>query len=162
MKIPTITLHQPWATMIAKGAKEIETRSWKAPNYLIGNYLAIHAGKTYTAVNLPEFTWWTNERMGAGWQKDMPAGAVVAIVRLDSCRQVLSNEDVPDMPEQIFGDFRRGRWMWKLSNVIEVDPPVEAIGKQGIWKCELSITGAMFLKSVGKERKKRNAKMEKK
>lgn len=38
-----ITLWQPWATLIAIGAKTIETRSWPAPPALYGQRIAIHA-----------------------------------------------------------------------------------------------------------------------
>jgi len=41
-----ITLHQPWATLIALNVKRIETRSWRAPASLIGQRIAIHAGAT--------------------------------------------------------------------------------------------------------------------
>ena len=44
-----ITLHQPWATLIADGAKTIETRSWRPPQTLIGQRIVIHAGKRLVA-----------------------------------------------------------------------------------------------------------------
>ena len=37
-----LTLYQPWATLVAIGAKKIETRSWSTP---YRGPLAIHAGK---------------------------------------------------------------------------------------------------------------------
>ncbi|HEU5431540.1 MAG TPA: hypothetical protein VFU81_07755 [Thermomicrobiales bacterium] len=40
-----ITLTEPWATLVAIGAKTIETRSWPAPRSAIGQPLAIHAAK---------------------------------------------------------------------------------------------------------------------
>lgn len=40
-----LTIRQPWATLIALGVKTIETRSWRAPQALIGQTIAIHAGK---------------------------------------------------------------------------------------------------------------------
>lgn len=39
-----LTIRQPWATLIALGVKTIETRSWRAPQALIGQTIAIHAG----------------------------------------------------------------------------------------------------------------------
>lgn len=39
----TVTLHQPWATLIALGVKAIETRSWPAPASAVGERLLIHA-----------------------------------------------------------------------------------------------------------------------
>ncbi|MYE38465.1 MAG: ASCH domain-containing protein [Candidatus Spechtbacteria bacterium SB0662_bin_43] len=40
-----ITLHQPWASLIALGIKDIEARSWSPPQRLIGETIAIHAAK---------------------------------------------------------------------------------------------------------------------
>lgn len=45
-----ITLHQPWASLIALGVKTIETRSWKPPAALLGERLLIHAGAKAVAV----------------------------------------------------------------------------------------------------------------
>ena len=39
-----LTLHEPWASLIAKGTKTIETRGWRPPPGLIGQRIAIHAG----------------------------------------------------------------------------------------------------------------------
>ena len=40
-----LTLHQPWAGLLAAGVKTIETRSWAAPQSAIGQQMAIHASK---------------------------------------------------------------------------------------------------------------------
>lgn len=40
-----ISLWQPWASLIACGAKPYETRSWAPPRELIGQSIAIHAAK---------------------------------------------------------------------------------------------------------------------
>ncbi|RWN20383.1 MAG: hypothetical protein EOR94_13310 [Mesorhizobium sp.] len=39
-----LTVWQPWASLIAIGAKPYEFRGWKPPKSLIGKQLAIHAG----------------------------------------------------------------------------------------------------------------------
>jgi len=39
-----LTVWQPWATLIAIGAKPYEFRGWKPPRSLIGERIAIHAG----------------------------------------------------------------------------------------------------------------------
>lgn len=39
-----ITVWQPWATLIALGAKPFEFRGWPAPARLVGQRVAIHAG----------------------------------------------------------------------------------------------------------------------
>ena len=40
-----ITGYQPYMTLIAEGIKTVETRSWRPPYALLGNRIAIHAGK---------------------------------------------------------------------------------------------------------------------
>ena len=40
-----ISLWQPWASLIACGAKPYETRHWAPPRELIGQTIAIHAAK---------------------------------------------------------------------------------------------------------------------
>lgn len=44
--LPTLTLHQPYASLVMAGTKTIETRSWAAPKGLIGRRIGIHAGKS--------------------------------------------------------------------------------------------------------------------
>lgn len=41
-----ITLQQPWESLIVRGVENIETRSWAPPRSLIGQMIAIHAGRT--------------------------------------------------------------------------------------------------------------------
>lgn len=43
----SLSVIQPWATLIATGAKRIETRSWAPPESVIGERLAIHASKSF-------------------------------------------------------------------------------------------------------------------
>src|ERR1700732_4369319 len=40
-----ISLWQPWASLIACGAKPYETRDWAPPESMIGQPIAIHAAK---------------------------------------------------------------------------------------------------------------------
>lgn len=39
-----LTIWQPWATLVAIGAKPYEFRSWQPPGWLVGQRIAIHAG----------------------------------------------------------------------------------------------------------------------
>ena len=39
-----LTVWQPWASLIAAGAKPFEFRGWRAPRWIIGQRIAIHAG----------------------------------------------------------------------------------------------------------------------
>ena len=140
-----ITLHQPWASLIACGAKRIETRSWKPPDSLIGAEIAIHAGKRKFGGDLAydlEFMNAFDDALGAGWPQMMPLGAVVATAVIDEVRLIDDPDIVPSFlyalriprTELVFGDFRQGRYMWLLRNVKPIDPPMAASGRQGFWE----------------------------
>lgn len=49
--IKALTIRQPWATLVALGVKQIETRSWRAPASLIGQHFAIHAGTSLAGMD---------------------------------------------------------------------------------------------------------------
>ena len=146
-----LTLHQPWAQLMVWGLKNIETRSWPAPRSLIGQRIAIHAGKRG-----PRPADWNIEVQHAvlrraGGSHSMPMGAVVATGRLIECMQVVSGPDsgslvkclgfgeLGDAPEyeatittDSYGDFSVGRWLWIFHDLRGVEP-VSINGRQGVW-----------------------------
>ena len=141
-----LTLHQPWASLIAHGVKTIETRSWAPPQSLVGQRIAIHAGKNVVGPQLLN----RNTRQaiarlfGEEWKKDIPKGAVVATALLKDARQVGVQRYVgrvlassPSYTGWIepdpYGDFSTGRWLWFLMDVEPCNPPVPAVGHQGLW-----------------------------
>lgn len=131
-----ITLHQPWASLIAVGAKRIETRSWKPPASLIGQKLAIHAGKRMVqlpASLYPEYNAALRRHLGENWTVTIPAGAVVAVATLSSAQLITRLSELPDGDELLFGEYDYGRWMWRLDDVRPLDPPTPVRGHQGIW-----------------------------
>lgn len=145
MSIKVLTLRQPWATLIACGAKTIETRSWRpSPDELKpGDRLAIHAAKTYTFeeqfnVRLEPFKSCLIRALNEGYWSapELPLGGIIALCTFtgavpgDSPRL----KDISDN-EREFGYFGRGRWAWLLENVRAIEP-IPARGKQGIWTWE--------------------------
>ena len=130
-----LTLIQPWATLIACGAKTIETRSWytdyRGPLY-------IHAGKRIDAdVVLGDSSSAQAYRaalIAAGFRKlrDLPRGVIV-------CRCVLADVYVilpdyrPPIAEQFFGDFGPKRFAWHLTGVQPV-APIAVRGARGLWE----------------------------
>ena len=129
-----ITLWQPWASLIAYGIKDKETRSWCPPSHLIGQRIAIHAAKRPTQgsemravralVSLP-FEAWTPAGPDA-----LPLGVVLATARLVAASR--TEDVVPD----IFGDYTPGRWAWLLTDIERLEVPVPARGYQGFWTWE--------------------------
>lgn len=127
-----LSILQPWATLIACGAKRIETRSWPTSHR---GELAIHASLALDPdqLRLCETEPFLEALFAAGYEhpRDLPRGAVVATARVQDCRRV---EDVmPSSTEQAFGDFTAGRWAWVLADVVRLRRPAPARGALGLW-----------------------------
>lgn len=127
-----LSLWQPWATLIATGAKLIETRSWRAK---YRGPLAIHAAKRFppqaraSCYHDP----FCSALAAAGYTEEtLPLGAIVAMCALVDCRRIASIGDVPPEPERSFGDYAQGRYMWILRDVKALDEPVPAKGALGL------------------------------
>jgi hypothetical protein len=43
LKILGLTVHSPWAELIASGHKTVECRSWPPYEWMLGKYIAVHA-----------------------------------------------------------------------------------------------------------------------
>ncbi|RCX22873.1 ASCH domain-containing protein [Fontibacillus phaseoli] len=147
----TITIHQPWATLIALGEKKFETRSW-ATNYR--GELAIHAGKKIDKKICQTEPFRTILAMYGYHVDNLPTGTIVAICRLEACYSVLRTPNEKallengtlntlhrypiEKQEMAFGDYTDGRFAWELGDVRRLPNPVPAKGRQGFWNWEPS------------------------
>ena len=130
-----ITLWQPWASMIADGMKTIETRGWAPPGKVMGQRIAIHAGRKMV---VPEARLWGLE--------NEPTGCIVATARLVCAHKVLkppvakgvwvslAHDHGNTIPVDRFGDFGEGRWLWMLADVEKLPEPVPIKGGQAFWE----------------------------
>lgn len=142
MKALSVT--QPWATLIALGAKRIETRSWRTR---YRGSLAIHAAKGFPK--------WARETSCESefaielGPMTLPLGVVIATARLISCiptRELQTNRIIEvdhlagcgdfylDDRERHFGDYEPGRWAWLLADVKPLNVPIGAVGALGLWE----------------------------
>ena len=90
-----ITLHQPWASLISLGLKAVETRSWPAPARLVGQRIAVHAGKRVVRRPGEAIEKELRAHWGDDWQVIIPNGAVVATAVLAGMAQV-ARDDLPE------------------------------------------------------------------
>ena len=138
-----LTVLQPWASLIAIGAKRIETRSWYT-NYR--GPLAIHAGKkmTHEQVLLAILDSTGRQRQFQNrWDSFYTLGCVIATATMLDCLPMESYRCLPgvfddypelDTPEErACGDFSPGRWAWVLTDVKPLEKPIPAKGAQGLW-----------------------------
>ena len=150
------TLTQPWATLVAIGAKRIETRSW--PTRYRGP-LAIHAAKGFPKwardFTMEPACYESVKALGyktREWFPAYPLGAVLATCTLVDCvqmRELNYRDEDGDVEgilgrytymiagrsrERAFGDYSMGRWAWILSEVKCFEQPVPAKGALGLWE----------------------------
>jgi hypothetical protein len=159
-----ITIDQPWASLVAVGAKRYLTMEW--PTAYRGP-IAVHAGLrdlvgelTSAQINavFRAFAGTRHEvahdRPGGGYDYVYPYGAVVATAELVGCWKIVRRDKYgaallvnrPDRfteklvrepaDELLFGDWEPGRYAWELADVKALDEPVPAKGRRGIWEWE--------------------------
>ncbi|TNJ68207.1 ASCH domain-containing protein [Paenibacillus hemerocallicola] len=140
-----ITIIQPWATLIAIGAKHLETRSWPTKHR---GTLAIHAGKKVDR-EACEREPIKSTLAEHGFSADnLPTGAVVATCNLSECWSIgedyqssmpalFNGEDGATKPvglkEGRFGNYETGRHAWELTDIKQLPELIPAKGRQGLW-----------------------------
>lgn len=111
-----LTICQPYAHLVAIGAKPIENREW--PTRYRG-LLAIHAGKSSA---------WLDEDSEAE-HPGMVFGAVVAVATLYDCVRLAQ------LPDLLAGhQHAHGPWCWLLKDIVRLQRPVGVRGAQGLWE----------------------------
>jgi activating signal cointegrator 1 len=117
-----LTVREPWATLIARGIKAIENRSW--PTDYRGP-LAIHAAKTPPTFLREDLE--ALEEMGVT-PADMTYGAVIAVAELVDCIPIHK------APAELRNDqFAEGPFLWILKDVRRLDTPIPWKGALGLW-----------------------------
>lgn len=147
-----ITLTQPWAQLVALGAKCIETRSWSTR---YRGPLAIHAaaglgpiGGLQGLYDLCRSEPFRSVLLGAGilGTPALPRGAIVATCELVEVYQIPEHQpligfygddssrhwDLTDQ-ELAFGDYSPSRYAWLLADVEPLAEPIPARGALGLW-----------------------------
>ena len=112
-----LTIRQPWASLIASGAKRLENRSWSPPADMIGQRIAIHAGQGWDGKRAQELVGCDLRR------EDCPAGLVVCTAVIDS---VVDHSEDP---------YWIGPLAWVLRDVEQATSPPTR-GKLGLWRMD--------------------------
>lgn len=128
-----LTIWQPYATFIALGIKEFETRHW------LTNYrgpLLIHAAKRPLGLDEKFLI----ERLSEKYSLigllllpivEYPLGAIICKVDVVDC--VPTGSFTPNNLERMLGGWEEGRFAWKFEDVKALNIP-DVSGKQGLWK----------------------------
>lgn len=148
-----LTIWQPWASLIAHDIKSYETRAWRPPESVIGERIAIHAGRTDRGLDTYASTCHldhaTCERTAALTRLvqhgcnlyNLPRGSIIATATIafalatdgDLARDILPTE-------RALGDWGPHRWAWRLTDHHVLKHPIPCAGSQGLWDVPASIT----------------------
>lgn len=158
---PTITVYQPWATLVYEGFKPLEFRRRAAPRSLWGQRVAIHAAAravmpaevwdlivklqepetacTTGLVRIPEAVALLERVLAA--PGSLPLGSVL-------CRATMGPSIRDDDLMQRLGVVRKvndsdrdehSNWGWPLDDIEPLRPFVPATGQRGWWYCSLPV-----------------------
>jgi ASCH domain len=131
VRLPVLTLRQPWAGLVVLGTKTVENRSWR-PKLLLPFKLLIHAGQS------------EDEGYDGPWFKPMSARGIIGMVT------VIGYVDDDGVEGEI--PIRSGSipkndllWLsqepgivgWVLREAKTLAVPIPATGRLGIWWHEL-------------------------
>jgi len=120
-----ISIRQPWATLIAKGYKDYEFRSWKTKYR--GEFL-IHASKSIEKEKLERF-----EKLGL----EYPTGKIIAKAMITDCIEVTNEfeKNLITKNKLVYGaTTNRSGFAFKLENIRELDDYIETKGQLGFWE----------------------------
>lgn len=127
-----ITLHQPYASLIALGKKQYETRSWST-NYR--GKIAVHAGLSKKALTQDGYALWQRAGLGQTSFAMLPLGEIIAIADLTDCIK-MTDELIGSASEleRTVGNWKLGNYAWRLENIQVLSEPIPYKGKQGLWE----------------------------
>ena len=136
-----LSIRQPWASLIIKGFKDVENRSWRTS---IRGEIAVHASASKTeddwddaiitvaairAIAFSDAEKWLIETIGE-FDK-LPRGAILGTVEIADCKR-----------ERMSPWHFEENWGFYLQNPKELKKPILAKGKLGFWDFDLSLAEA--------------------
>jgi activating signal cointegrator 1 len=159
-----LSLLQPWAQLCVIGAKQFETRSWKA-NYR--GELLIHASQskrelTSMALN-PDSSisqhvhlWFAENNLRPLETYEYSFGAIIGKVTLVNIYHtgeintpnIFSAHRQLSEHELAFGDYTPGRYAWELTNPVQFENPIPCGGALSIWEFDRDLS-LKFTKQKG-------------
>ena len=123
----TLTIKQPYASLIKENIKEYEFRTWKT-NYR--GEILIHAGKSIDKKALNKFH---------NYNIEYPCGCIIAKATITDCikvtdefRKILKQIN-PIVYENIINSKDWSGYAFKLENIVPIES-IEAKGKLSFWE----------------------------
>ena len=133
----TLSVQQPWASLICSGIKNVENRTWAPPMSAVGEKLLIHAsGKSLQKSELAclPFEWRSalENAIRLGWIpgfEEWPKGCIIGYVDLTGFSKQTDS----------LWDGGEGQIKWLLENAFLLDSPIPMKGKLGVFETNLEV-----------------------
>lgn len=129
-----LTLWRPWPTAIfylhPSIRKDVENRSWKPPDCILGKRIAIHAGSKFDS---NAFEFWLKVikpnpsqtlSLLANWKKASELTGIIGTVRVYGYTYGT---------KLCYSDWATGEYAWFLSEPVSLGRPIQCKGAQGLW-----------------------------
>lgn len=123
-----LTIIQPWASLIVRGHKGVENRTWSTS---YRGRLLIHAGKK----SLDPLGVSLADQLKISLPDDLPTGAIIGECELVDCVPVrsLTIRDLFEEKDKPIDPFAFGPICWVLKNAKSYAEPIPCRGAQGLW-----------------------------
>lgn len=131
----TLSVKQPWASLLCSGVKDVENRTWAPPKDLIGKKILIHAGSTRVSKNFFDSIpfEWCSEIANAtryGWvplNEKCPLGRIIGFATLAGFSEATDS----------LWDGGKGQVKWIFKDPFLFDEPIPAKGMLGLFEYPL-------------------------
>lgn len=126
-----VSLWQPYASLMARGAKTVITYHW--PTDFRGG-VAIHAAKTLDLASAPDALCYA--ALGVAWRESLPRSAMVAVGELVDVQPAEAVAERLSRADRASAVVAPGRFAWIFENVRALRRPIPMAGRQGLfnWK----------------------------
>lgn len=136
----TITIKQPWASLIVEGVKDIENRTW--PTKFRGRVLIHAAHKRWKWEAVLNYLYDKAKAIlnsfgyDATWLKQLPTGVIIGSVEIVDCminHPSTWAEKSGRIYDGIYSNEYKIIYNWVLANPILFPEPIPAKGKLSFW-----------------------------
>lgn len=124
----TLTIKEPWASLIIEEYKKYEFRSWKTK---YRGKILIHAGCSVEKDMMERFK---------DYDINIKPGYIIGEATLTDCILVDEgfNKELRKIDPVVYGRSNHAQtYAWKLENIIKYEEPIPCKGKLGLWNYEI-------------------------
>ena len=133
----TITIKQPWASLICQGIKDIENRTW--PTKYRGRVLVHAAAKSWGWSQVlsyisDEMAWELHKNEASRrWLEGLDTGAIIGSVEIVDCIMNHPSIWAEKSDEDLLGWRKKPTYNWVLAHPIRFPEPIPIKGRLSFW-----------------------------